>query len=263
MHVQYYTQWEAIAITQLVWFTGLLIASVILYFDIKKRISSFNAVRSFYVAYIFTMLAKIVGSILTIAVLKLEDFNVGIFATAYSFNLVTVGITIRCLFIFVEYFYRKDPKVQVEEEEKRFFKFRPFLTLALILIIAIVISLVGAILKSSGNPSSASRLLSKAGALLFLITLVAILLALLHIRRVNQDSHRLLLPILAVIVILLARVAYSILVAFEISDFLSISKYLFLFGKWEYYAFLVLIPDGLACLGLLWILFLYVRWYNV
>lgn len=259
MQVQYYTQWEAISIAELVWFFGLFIASVIILLNIKNKISGLGAVGSFYLSFSITMTCKVVGSILTLATLKSTDFNQSIFAAAYTLNSISLGFTIRCLFLFIEYFYKKDAKGQ----KGRRFELHPFLVLTLIVITAVILSAVGSILKATGSTTSTSSDLSRAGALLLLASLIAVIVALIHLHKVNPDSRRLFWHQLAIVALLLARTAYSILTSFKITSYSTISPYLFLFGRWEYFAFMVLIPDGLACLGLLGTLSLFVRWYNV
>lgn len=261
------TDWEIVAYVQLIFFAIILITLVVMvvlkYSNMldRKIITRFTAFFGVFGA------CKVAGAICGIILLHQSKLSTDLTIATYIFDNVSMGVLIRCVMPFVELMVTepepeklKDNPFKYDNESKVLGhgvgtlvnmnpRNMPFKLLTLLIVAAIICTVVGTtnIDSSSSGPNSPMR----AGSILSLLSII--FMALLIIWRIRvSDEHKLTGKILlGSILFFIVRVSYSIVSSFAGVNFDKPSKYLLIFGEYQYYTFMALMQECIISIILL------------
>ncbi|KRZ99522.1 uncharacterized protein AC631_04712 [Debaryomyces fabryi] len=192
----------------------------------------------------------------------------------YIFDNISLGVLIKCLLPFIELMItEKDPeqlqgnpfkydtgsedqKIDIRNVgigslvESTLKKNLPFRLLTSLILAAVICTIVGSTsISSDGNNSGSTPL--KVGTILFLVLIVVMGVFIVWGHILNKD-HQLMAKILLVsIVFYIIRAVYSILSSFAGINFENPSKYLMIFGKYQYYTFMGFLEECIISIILL------------
>lgn len=274
------TSWEIVAYVQVIFFAIMLIglgAVVVLKWTkgtdrgiIKKFVGYFG---------LFTVF-KVAGGICGIILLHQSQYSSGLTMATYILDNISLGLLIKSVLPFLELMVtEKDPKALVgnpfkyetgsEDQtmdvrkmglgtlvETTLKKNLPFRVLTLVITAAVICTIVGATgINSSGKNSGSSPM--KAGSILFLVVIIlmAILIAWGH--SLNADHRTMAKILLGSIAFFITRAVYSILSSFAGIDFENPSKFLLIFGEYQYYTFMGFLEECIISIILLVNLFVF------
>ncbi|KAK6197066.1 uncharacterized protein RJT21DRAFT_123480 [Scheffersomyces amazonensis] len=249
-----YSQWKITGYVQVVWFILILIGALATY------IPNFTVVRTnfrvFLVSFTLYNIFKIAGGITSIILFHNKTFSTNVYIATYVFDSISLGSLIKCLTPFIQimindgfqtpqYFDRNSPLTS-KDKEKLAKKNRIFKLLTVVIVVAIILSIIAAtqIDFSTATPNSTSNTLFKVSSILFLACVILCTVSLIHILTINAYYIKFAILILICVPLLIVRVIYSIISSFHGIDYTS--PYLLVFGDYRYYAFMVLLCEGLV-----------------
>lgn len=267
------TNWEIVAYVQLIFFAIMLIGlgAVVLQ---KWRKGTDRGIIKRFVGYfgIFTV-CKVAGGVCGIILRHQSQYSSGLTMATYILDNVSLGLLIKSVLPFLELMVtEKDPEALVENpfkydtgSEDQMMDVRkmgigklvgttlkknlPFRVLTLVITAAVICTIVGATGINSNGQNRSSPM--KAGSILFLVAIIfmAVLIAWGH--SLNED-HRTMAKILLVsIAFYIIRAVYSILSSFAGINFENPSKFLLIFGEYQYYTFMAFLEECIISMILL------------
>lgn len=260
------TNWEIVGYVQLVFFVAILLALVVMVVNKWRTPIDRRIVKKFAGFFGFFALFNIIGAICGIILLHMSHPSTGLTIATYVFDNISLGLLIKSVLPFVELMVteegtggtRGDPftyemgcedqKLAKHVEILKKPKNAPFWILTLLITAAVICTIVGSSsISSNSGPSSPM----KAGSILFLVSIICI--AILIIWRLSLSNvHRLTGRILlGSIIFLIVRAVYSIITSFAGVDFEKPSKFLLIFGQYEYYTFMAFMQECIISLILL------------
>lgn len=274
------TSWEIVAYVQVIFFAIMLIGlgAVVVH---KWTKGTDRGIIKRFVGYfgLFTV-CKVAGGICGIILLHQSQYSSGLTMATYILDNVSLGLLIKSVLPFLELMVtEKDPealvgnpfKYEMGSEDQTMDvrkvglgtlvgttlkKNLPFRVLTLVITAAVICTIVGATgINSNGKNSGSSPM--KAGSILFLVVIIlmAVLIAWGH--SLNED-HRIMAKILlGSIAFFIVRAVYSILSSFAGINFENPSKFLLIFGEYQYYTFMALLEECIISTILLVNLFVF------
>lgn len=254
MIFKYLHEWEIVSYVQIIFFVLLLGSFLVVLFVKPRNETNGKMIRVFSIYFGIFNLFKIVGGICALVLLHQSKAKVGLTIATYIFDTVSLGVLIKSLLPFVE--AMTTDREQLAKFDENPFKFEagsnasvevpvkknlPFKLLTVVILVAVILSIVGASLLDSDPGTSRSTL--KASSILYLVAILLMGALIVWGFTLNTEfsgSGRLLLVALLFFIV---RASYSIISSFAGISFDSPSKYILLYGDWYYYCFLALLPE--------------------
>mmetsp|Transcript_2269 Transcript_2269/g.2492 ORF Transcript_2269/g.2492 Transcript_2269/m.2492 type:complete len:287 (-) Transcript_2269:2251-3111(-) len=268
------TSWEIVAYVQVIFFAIMLIGLVVVVVQKWTKGNDRKIIRKFGGYFGLFTICKVAGGICGIILLHQSQYSSGLTMATYILDNISLGILIKCVLPFLELMVtEKDPEAlqgnpfkydNGSEDQKINFrntgigslvettlkKNLPFRLLTLVILAAVICTIVGSSnISSDGNNSGTSPM--KAGSILFLVLIVLMGALIIWGHSLNKD-HQLMAKILLVsIIFYIIRSIYSILSSFAGINFENPSKYLLIFGQYQYYTFMGFLEECIISITLL------------
>lgn len=284
MQLVNYTQWEIVSYVQVFLFAILLLAFLVITTIKKNERKGLRQILPFFIFFTIFLMLKIVGGILGLVFMHQKTFNVSLFIPTYIFDSIGLGFIARSITSLVThnfkyqddlpaFFRSKHQKVKKHNHSHSFEKsdndsdndhdddndeinYWPFRVLTMILIAAIVVNIAGTNIIVNYQGSSTGIALIKAGAILFLIEILLMILFLVIIRLSGSQLNIVIYLLIVGLAILIVRCVFSLLSGFHWSTWENPSPYIIYFGKYGYYTFLALLPEVITA-GIILVAFLF------
>lgn len=251
MKIQYFQEWQAVCIVQVVWFSILSVVLVVLVAASVSSVSNRKRFWTFcgYLGVFFV--CKVVGGVLGLVFMHQHNFNENLYIATYVFDSISLGFMLKSMFPLISTMLRREKlfeEEKVPQELKILLKYGPLDLLTLIVLVAVILSIVGSNMLASSDGNAVPN---KVSALLFLAATIVLAAIMLFI---NFDNPQYLVParlLLLAAGILVIRCAYSILSTFNHLSLVHYSKYSLIFGDYKYFTFLALMEEALVGVVLL------------
>lgn len=274
------TNWEIVAYVQVIFFAIMLIGLGAVVLQKWTKGTDRGIIKRFGGYFGIFTACKVAGGACGIILLHQSHYSSGLTMATYILDNVSLGLLIKCVLPFLELMVtEKDSEALVENpfkydtgSEDQIMDVRkvglgrlvgttlkknlPFRVLTLVITAAVICTIVGATgINSNGQNSGSSPM--KAGSILFLVVMIfmAVLIAWGH--SLNEDHRTMAKILLLSIAFYIIRAVYSILSSFAGINFENPSKFLLIFGEYQYYTFMAFLEECIISMILLVNLFVF------